>query len=117
MPFDKYWCSYIADASTDYTKEHLHVKTTYNALYGLSSSAKSYCLSFEKAQYSSFYASDHDVASVAQIPQQGLWQPTFTSPCCGLACELHVQRAQMLFWPTPAPVAGISTVVGPDGFT
>lgn len=42
--------------------------------------------------------------------------PKIKSPCCG-PCTIAAQKAQAIFWPTPAPQPNISTLVGADGFT
>ena len=47
------------------------------------------------------------------VPQ---FTPTIIPPCCG-QCFIGAQKAQAVFWPTPAPRPDISTLVGADGFT
>lgn len=77
-------------------------------LYDLDPLAKSFCLSLEKQNHTSFYATGFT---------ERQWYVVYTSPCCDItSCAVHVANAQMLYWPTPAPIAGVSTVVGPDGF-
>ena len=83
-------------------------------LNGLNESAKSYCLSLENANYSSWAATASTVMiSYADIVTGPLRSPVVTPPCC----DTGVSAAQSLYWPTPAPVPAVTTVVGSDGFT
>ena len=84
---------------------------------GLTGSDKEQCLSLQKANYSSW------VATATYPPYVDIynrasdaWHPFKTPPCCNTFCDLEVSRIQMLFWPTPAPTPGITTVVS-DGYT
>lgn len=71
-------------------------------------SSKVFCLSLEKENYTSFYATGLT---------ERQWSPVYISPCCDItSCAVPVENAQMLYWPTPAPVPGVSTIVGSDGF-
>ena len=87
-------------------------------LYGLNESAKSYCPSLEKANYSSWAATASTfMTSYADIVTGPLWSLVVTPPCCDTFCDIGVSAAQLLYWPTPAPVPAVTTVVGSDGFT
>ena len=35
----------------------------------------------------------------------------------GTTCNIQVSAIQLFYWPTPAPLPNITTIVGPDGFT
>ena len=47
------------------------------------------------------------------VPQ---FTPKIKPPCCG-QCFIAAQKAQAVFWPTPAPRPNFSILVGADGFT
>ena len=76
--------------------------------YGFDPQTKSFCLSIENADFSSFFATQSSTAS---------WSPTITSPCCNTDCTIQPANAQILFWPTPAPLPNVTTLVGTDNFT
>lgn len=67
----------------------------------MNASLKSFCLSLEEANYSSYYATQNT----------GWWTEMTSAPCC------KVPIAQVFYRPTPAPVPNITSVIGPDGFT
>lgn len=73
----------------------------------MNASVKDFCLSLEEADYSSYYATH----------STGWWSAITSAPCCDEICSLKVARAQVLYWPTPAPVPNVTSVIGPDGFT
>ena len=84
-------------------------------LYGLNASAKSFCLSLESADYSSFYSSISDVLYTKTRPVYfqvtnaqyyvADWTPKVTSPSCDTSCEVRVSNAQLQYWPTPGASA------------
>ena len=40
-----------------------------------------------------------------------------TTPCCNKPCWVAVEQAQLLLWPTPAPLPNVTTLVDNKGFT
>ncbi|KAF6224661.1 hypothetical protein HO173_012902 [Letharia columbiana] len=112
MPFKEYWCSHIwADPEVKaVVTQGLQPETLQ--LYGLNASAKSFCLSLESADYSSFYSSISDALYTKTRPVYfqvtnaqyyvADWTPQVTSPSCDTSCEVR-----------PA----ITTIVDSDGFT
>ena len=136
MSFEEYWCSRDYDETDINNEDYFDNNQHYvPAFYGLEASVKSYCLSFEAADYSNYMRSyiatqySHSIftvpydttatypASVGSLFYTPSWTPKITPPCCDTFCNIGAASAQMLYWPTPAPVPGITTVVGPDGFT
>ena len=112
MPFEEYWCSQIYQAPSDKAAIAEDLFGSYTRglgqLYGLDPLTKSFCSSLEKENYTSFFANSRNGKS---------WVPVYTSPCCDTSsCAVQVANAQMLYWPTPAPVPGVTTIVGSDGF-
>ena len=95
--FSQFWCEAYGEPK---------INKVDPLFYGMNASVKSYCLSIEEANYSSYQAS-----------QCGFWTTITSAPCCDQICSLKVASAQVLYWPTPAPMPNVTSVIGPDGFT
>ena len=76
--------------------------------FGLNDTEKSVCMSLQKANYSSWLQETQTTSS---------WRPAMTTPCCNKPCHVGVEEAQLLLWPTPAPVPNATTLVNDEGFT
>lgn len=101
--FDEYWCENLA-GDNDYI-----MKGPHGPLFsGFEPSIRSHCYSLEAADFSSWYAKGDTL---------GGWGPTYTSPCCDLfSCDLTVATANLIYWPTPAPVPNVTSIIS-NGFT
>ena len=99
----------------------------------LNESLSRYCLHVQESAYLSWKTTNTQATSAVTCRQNvtsGLcdnpgtytltYVPQFTPkiqpPCCG-QCVITAWKAYAVFWPTPAPQPGISTLVGADGFT
>ena len=98
--FEDYWCRNLMQPYVYGDPRPL--------FYGFNDSIKRTCLSINKASFSSW---------VNEFDHTQDWWPTQQPPCCDLHCYLSLGSAQVLYWPTPAPTPGITTMVGLDGFT
>ena len=99
----------------------------------LNASLSSYCLSVQENGYFSWKATNTQSTSFVTCTQKmtgsvcdnggtyiETYPPQYTTtikpPCCG-QCAITAWTAYAVFWPTPAPLPKISTLVGADGFT
>ena len=119
MSFQEYWCtSGFAYSPANGPDNFDNNGELTPAFFGLDPSVRSYCLSLEAADYSSHMRNPTATAwSIGTFVEPPVWSPTITPPCCNTFCDISAASAQMFYWPTPAPSPGISTLVGPDGFT
>jgi len=117
VSFEEYWCAVVNKESANTPDSYPDNGSVGPPLYGLNTSVKDYCLSLEKANYSS-WAATASPSILTNIDEfSTVWQPTRTQPCCDTFCNIAAATAQLLYWPTPAPFPNATTVVGTDGFT
>jgi len=55
-------------------------------------------------------------SSYASATPSGYFEYVAEPPCCG-SCVVHADGVRLAYWPTPAPVPGVSTLIDTNGTT
>lgn len=114
--FEEYWCANWDHQVANTPDSFPNNGSLLPYLYGLNATAKEFCLSLEKANYSSWVTDPPPPSTFGTFVEPAMWGPTLTQPCCDTFCNIYASAAQLLYWPTPAPVPAVTTIVE-DGFT
>ncbi len=118
VPFEEYWCNKIADQFSCFPNacpggvHYLYNLNETTKNHCMSLEKKNHCMSLEKENYTSWAASYHTPHIFDSTDTRYYeWEPTLTPPCCNAYCGLRASAAQLLYWPTPAPVPNVSSFI------
>ena len=111
--FEEFWCQNYADLLDVTPDSGFGQVLPY--FWDLNETTKNYCLSLQKAQYTSFI---NQLPTALPYASELLtdWGPVVTPPCCDDVCQMRVSGAQLLYWPTPATFPNVTTIIE-NGFT
>ena len=117
VPFEEYWCENWDSSPANTPDSFPNNGTLEGWFYNLDANDKEFCLSLEKANYSSWAAASPTPVVIGTFTDPPVWEPTLTPPCCDTFCNIEASAVQLYFWPTPAPVPNVTTISGANGFT